>query len=59
MKIAVMGKGGSGKTTTSGVLTAIAAFYTSFAGVTNATFGRVVLPVWPLPAGLLPIDRAR
>jgi uncharacterized protein len=31
-----------------GLLTAIVAFYTSFAGVTNSTFGRVVLPVYPL-----------
>lgn len=31
-----------------GLLTAIAAWYTSFAGVTNATFKRVVLPVVPL-----------
>jgi uncharacterized protein len=31
-----------------GLLTAIAAWYASFAGVTNATFGRVVLPVFPL-----------
>jgi hypothetical protein len=28
-----------------GILTAVAAWYASFAGVTNATFGRVVLPV--------------
>jgi succinate-acetate transporter protein len=33
-----------------GLLTAIVAFYTSFAGVVNSTFGRVVLPVYPLPA---------
>lgn len=33
-----------------GILTAIAAFYTSFAGVINSTFGRVVLPVFPLGA---------
>ncbi|MEA2510503.1 MAG: uncharacterized protein QOG21_2585 [Actinomycetota bacterium] len=31
-----------------GLLTAIAAWYASFAGVTNSTFGRVVLPVKPL-----------
>lgn len=31
-----------------GLLTAIAAWYASFAGVTNATFKRVVLPVVPL-----------
>jgi uncharacterized protein len=29
-----------------GVLTAILAFYGSFAGVTNSTFKRAVLPVW-------------
>jgi succinate-acetate transporter protein len=31
-----------------GLATAAAAWYASFAGVTNATFGRVVLPVRPL-----------
>ncbi len=31
-----------------GIVTALAAFYTSFAGVTNSTFKRSVLPVWPL-----------
>jgi succinate-acetate transporter protein len=31
-----------------GLATAIAAWYASFAGVTNSTFGRVVLPVVPL-----------
>jgi succinate-acetate transporter protein len=31
-----------------GLATAVAAWYASFAGVTNATFGRVVLPVVPL-----------
>jgi succinate-acetate transporter protein len=31
-----------------GLLTAAAAWYASFAGVTNSTFGRVVLPVKPL-----------
>ena len=31
-----------------GIATAIAAWYASFAGVTNATFGRTVLPVFPL-----------
>ena len=30
-----------------GILTAIAAFYASAAGVINATWKRVVLPVWP------------
>jgi uncharacterized protein len=31
-----------------GIATAIAAWYASFAGVTNRTFGRVVIPVRPL-----------
>lgn len=31
-----------------GLATAIVAWYTSFAGVTNSTFGRTVLPVVPL-----------
>jgi succinate-acetate transporter protein len=31
-----------------GIFTAIAAWYASFAAVTNSTFGRVVLPVFPL-----------
>jgi uncharacterized protein len=31
-----------------GLATAIAAWYASFAGVTNSTFGRVVVPVKPL-----------
>jgi len=31
-----------------GLATALVAWYASFAGVTNATFGRVVLPVRPL-----------
>jgi len=31
-----------------GLITAAAAWYASFAGVTNATFKRVVLPVFPL-----------
>jgi hypothetical protein len=31
-----------------GVLTAVAAWYASFAGVTNSTFGRAVIPVFPL-----------
>ena len=30
-----------------GILTAIAAWYTAFAGVTNSTFKRVVVPVFP------------
>jgi uncharacterized protein len=31
-----------------GIATAIAAWYASFAGVINATFGRTLLPVFPL-----------
>jgi hypothetical protein len=31
-----------------GILTAIAAWYASLAGVINATWGRTVLPVFPL-----------
>jgi uncharacterized protein len=31
-----------------GLATAAAAWYASFAAVTNSTFGRTVLPVWPL-----------
>lgn len=34
-----------------GLLTAAAAFYGSFAGVTNSTFGKTVLPVVPLKRG--------
>ncbi|HEX5493537.1 MAG TPA: acetate uptake transporter [Mycobacteriales bacterium] len=30
-----------------GILTALAAWYTSFAGVTNTTWRRTVLPTWP------------
>jgi succinate-acetate transporter protein len=36
-----------------GLATAVVAFYTSFAGVVNSTFGRVVLPVYPLTRPLL------
>ena len=31
-----------------GLATAVVAFYASFAGVINSTFGRVILPVIPL-----------
>ncbi len=31
-----------------GIITAVAAWYASFAGVINSTFGRVVAPVFPL-----------
>ena len=51
----VLGIGNSGANTSIiklggwlGLATAAAAWYASFAGVTNATFGRVVLPVRPL-----------
>ena len=33
-----------------GVLTALLAWYASFAGVTNATWGRSVIPTWPMTA---------
>jgi succinate-acetate transporter protein len=33
-----------------GILTAVLAWYASFAGVTNATFAKTVLPVFPRPA---------
>jgi succinate-acetate transporter protein len=33
-----------------GLVTALAAWYTSFAGVANATFKRTVLPTWPMAA---------
>ncbi|PZS11028.1 MAG: hypothetical protein DLM70_00015, partial [Chloroflexi bacterium] len=36
-----------------GLATAAVAFYTSFAGVTNATFGKVVVPVMPLNRPLM------
>jgi succinate-acetate transporter protein len=35
-----------------GLATAAAAWYASFAAVVNSTFGRTVLPVFPLTAGL-------
>ena len=31
-----------------GIATAIAAWYASFAGVANSTFGRTVMPVRPM-----------
>jgi succinate-acetate transporter protein len=49
------GKGFTGFGGWLGIVTAIAAGYTSFAGVINATFGRVVLPTYPMPA--LPASR--
>ncbi|HEX6506933.1 MAG TPA: acetate uptake transporter [Chloroflexota bacterium] len=36
-----------------GLITAVIAFYTSFAGVVNSTFGRVIAPVFPLTQPLL------
>ncbi|GAC1529347.1 MAG: GPR1/FUN34/YaaH family transporter [Marmoricola sp.] len=36
-----------------GLLTAIAAWYTAFAGVTKSTFGRDVLPTYPLARHLI------
>jgi succinate-acetate transporter protein len=50
----VLGIGESGGNTTVvhvagwlGIATAIAAWYASFAGVANSTFGRTILPVHP------------
>jgi uncharacterized protein len=34
-----------------GLITAVAAWYASFAGVTNSTFKRAVLPVFPMESG--------
>ena len=31
-----------------GLATAAAAWYASFAGVANSTFGKPIIPVWPL-----------
>jgi len=39
-----------------GVLTALLAWYASFAGVTNATWGRSVIPTWPMTT---PVARSR
>jgi succinate-acetate transporter protein len=41
-----------------GYLTAILAWYASFAGVTNATFARIVLPTFPLAARPVVVTRA-
>jgi succinate-acetate transporter protein len=38
-----------------GLLTAVLAWYASFAGVTNATYKRSVLPTWPMA----PVDDSR
>ncbi len=41
-----------------GLLTAALAWYASFAGVTNGTWGRVVMPTWPL-TGTTPLVRTQ
>lgn len=53
----ILGIGNSGANTSTikvggyvGIATAIAAWYASFAAVINSTFGRVMLPVFPLRA---------
>jgi uncharacterized protein len=51
LAIGDMGSGNSGITHAGGyvgLLTAIAAWYASFAAVINSTFGRIVAPVMPL-----------
>jgi succinate-acetate transporter protein len=51
LAIGDMGSGSSGITHAGGyvgILTAIAAWYASFASVLNSTFGRVMAPVFPL-----------
>ncbi len=40
-----------------GYVTALLAWYASFAGVTNATFARIVLPTWPLTARPVAVTR--
>lgn len=40
-----------------GILTAFLAWYTSFAGMLTSTWGRVVLPVFPLAPGARPVKR--
>lgn len=42
------GHGWTGFAGWAGFATAVAAFYGSFAGVVNSTFGKVILPVFPL-----------
>lgn len=34
-----------------GIITAVVAWYTSFAGVTNSTFGKTLIPTWPARRG--------
>ena len=42
-----------------GIVTALLAWYASFAGVTNSTWGKTVMPTWPLPQGAaIPRSRA-
>ena len=41
-----------------GIITALLAWYASFAGVTNSTWGKTVMPTWPLAnAGRIPRSR--
>jgi len=41
-----------------GIVTALLAWYASFAGVTNSTWGKTVMPTWPLAnAGRIPRSR--
>jgi uncharacterized protein len=42
-----------------GLITAVLAWYASFAGVTNSTWGKTVMPTWPLAnAGAIPRSRS-
>ena len=42
-----------------GIVTALLAWYASFAGVTNSTWGKTVMPTWPLAQGAaIPRSRA-
>jgi uncharacterized protein len=41
-----------------GFLTALLAWYASFAGVTNATFAKIVLPTWPMVGRPAAVTRA-
>jgi uncharacterized protein len=41
-----------------GFLTALLAWYASFAGVTNATFAKIVLPTWPMVGRPVAVTRA-
>jgi len=42
-----------------GIVTALCAWYASFAAVTNGTWGRTVMPTWPLNDSNLPMTRRR